>query len=60
MCIYLYHGQLYANKTRPEMNRAYCMFMHQVDQCQHELLNGGAMIRAMQSQNSALKIYSES
>ena len=28
MVIYLYRGQLYANKTRPEMNRAYCMFMH--------------------------------
>lgn len=30
--IYLYNGQLYANKTRPEMNRAYCMFHHQVGQ----------------------------
>jgi hypothetical protein len=26
MTVYLYQGQLYANKTRPEMNRAYEMF----------------------------------
>ena len=32
MSVYLYYGQLYANKTRPEMNRAYCMFMHQAGQ----------------------------
>ena len=32
MTVYLYRGQLYANKTRPEMNRAYGMFESQVHQ----------------------------
>ena len=54
---YFVNGQIYANKTRPEMNRAYGLFGSEVGQTEGELISGATQIRAMQTQKYALDTY---
>lgn len=57
--VYGYYVQIDENKTRTELIRGFCLFMSEVGQAESELFGGASNIRAMGTQDYALKIHSE-
>jgi hypothetical protein len=57
--IYASSVQVESNKTRTEIIRGYCLFMGEVGQAESELFEGAKNIRALSTEDYALRTHSE-